>query len=228
MLEQMPNTVVMETPPPPSVIEVAIVEDRREIRESLALLIGGTEGFKCIGSYRSMEEALDKLKAHQPHLLLSDIGLPGMSGIEGVAILKERYPELLILMLTVYDDDERIFDAMCAGASGYLLKKTPPARLLDSLREVASGGAPMSPEVAKRVIHLFQQFAPPKTSPCHLTPQEKELLKLLVAGHSYKSASIEMKISYHTVSFHLRNIYEKLQVHSKTEAVSKALREKLV
>ena len=129
--------------PTPSPIEVAIVEDRREIRESLVLLIGGTEGFKCIGSYRSMEEALDKLKHHQPHLLLSDIGLPGMSGIEGVAILKERYPDLLILMLTVYDDDERIFDAMCAGASGYLLKKTPPARLLDSLREVASGGAPM-------------------------------------------------------------------------------------
>jgi DNA-binding NarL/FixJ family response regulator len=218
----------MEIPPPPSVIEVAIVEDRREIRESLALLIGGTEGFKCIGSYRSMEEALDRLKVHQPHLLLSDIGLPGMSGIEGVAILKERYPELLILMLTVYDDDERIFDAMCAGASGYLLKKTPPARLLDSLREVASGGAPMSPEVAKRVVALFREIRPPERADYELTPHETRLLKLLVQGHNYKTAATELGVTVHTVSFHLRSIYEKLQVHSKSEAVAKALQNRLV
>src|SRR5436190_21086714 len=228
MLEQMPNTVMMETPPPPSVIEVAIVEDRREIRESLALLIGGTEGFKCIGSYRSMEEALDKLKAHQPHLLLSDIGLPGMSGIEGIAILKERYPDLLILMLTVYDDDERIFDAMCAGASGYLLKKTPPARLLDSLREVASGGAPMSPEVARRVVALFREIRPPERADYELTPHETRLLKLLVQGHNYKTAALELNVSINTISFHMRHIYEKLQVHSKSEAVAKALRDRLV
>jgi len=228
MLEQMPNTVMMEISPPPSVIEVAIVEDRREIRESLALLIGGTEGFKCIGSYRSMEEALDKLKHHQPHLLLSDIGLPGMSGIEGVAILKERYPDLLILMLTVYDDDERIFDAMCAGASGYLLKKTPPARLLDSLREVASGGAPMSPEVAKRVVALFREIRPPERADYELTPHETRLLKLLVQGHNYKTAATELGVTVHTVSFHLRSIYEKLQVHSKSEAVAKALQNRLV
>jgi DNA-binding NarL/FixJ family response regulator len=227
MLEQMPNTVMTEIPPP-IVIEVAIVEDRREIRESLALLIGGTEGFKCIGSYRSMEEALDKLKHHQPHLLLSDIGLPGMSGIEGVAILKERYPDLLILMLTVYDDDERIFDAMCAGASGYLLKKTPPARLLDSLREVASGGAPMSPEVAKRVVALFREIRPPERAEYELTPHETRLLKLLVQGHNYKTAATELGVTVHTVSFHLRSIYEKLQVHSKSEAVAKALQNRLV
>ena len=214
--------------PPPSPIEVAIVEDRREIRESLVLLIGGTEGFKCIGSYRSMEEALDKLKHHQPHLLLSDIGLPGMSGIEGIAILKERYPDLLILMLTVYDDDERIFDAMCAGASGYLLKKTPPARLLDSLREVASGGAPMSPEVAKRVIALFREIRPPDRADYELTPHETRLLKLLVQGHNYKTAAAELGVTVHTVSFHLRSIYEKLQVHSKSEAVAKALQNRLV
>ena len=227
MLDQITNTVIMETPPP-SPIEVAIVEDRREIRESLALLIGGTDGFKCIGSYRSMEEALDKLKHHQPHLLLSDIGLPGMSGIEGVAILKERYPDLLILMLTVYDDDERIFDAMCAGASGYLLKKTPPARLLDSLREVASGGAPMSPEVAKRVIALFREIRPPERADYELTPHETRLLKLLVQGHNYKTAAAELGVTVHTVSFHLRSIYEKLQVHSKSEAVAKALQNRLV
>jgi DNA-binding NarL/FixJ family response regulator len=227
MLDQISNNVRMEVPPP-STIEVAIVEDRREIRESLALLIGGTEGFKCIGSYRTMEEALDKLQHHQPHLLLSDIGLPGMSGTEGVAILKERYPDLLILMLTVYDDDERIFDAMCAGASGYLLKKTPPARLLDSLREVASGGAPMSPEVAKRVIALFREIRPPDRSDYELTPHETRLLKLLVQGHNYKTAAAELGVTVHTVSFHLRSIYEKLQVHSKSEAVAKALQNRLV
>jgi DNA-binding NarL/FixJ family response regulator len=224
---QISETVIMEAPAP-STIEVAIVEDRREIRESLALLIGGTEGFKCTGSYRSMEEALDKLKHHQPHLLLSDIGLPGMSGIKGVAILKERYPDLLILMLTVYDDDERIFDAMCAGASGYLLKKTPPARLLDSLREVVSGGAPMSPEVAKRVIALFREIRPPERAEYELTPHETRLLKLLVQGHNYKTAAAELSVTTHTVSFHLRSIYEKLQVHSKTEAVAKALQNRLV
>jgi DNA-binding NarL/FixJ family response regulator len=227
MLEQPSNTAIMETPLP-TVIEVAIVEDRREIRESLVLLIGGTEGFKCTGSYRSMEEALDKLKVHQPHLLLSDIGLPGMSGIEGVAILKERYPDLLILMLTVYDDDERIFDAMCAGASGYLLKKTPPGRLLESLREVASGGAPMSPEVAKRVIALFREIRPPERADYELTPHETRLLKLLVQGHNYKTAATELGVTVHTVSFHLRSIYEKLQVHSKSEAVAKALQNRLV
>ena len=175
-----------------------------------------------------MEEALDRLKVHQPHLLLSDIGLPGMSGIEGVAILKERYPDLLILMLTVYDDDERIFDAMCAGASGYLLKKTPPARLLDSLREVASGGAPMSPEVARRVVALFREIRPPERADYELTPHETRLLKLLVQGHNYKTAATELGVTVHTVSFHLRSIYEKLQVHSKSEAVAKALQNRLV
>ena len=212
----------------PEVIETAVIEDMKDIRDGLATLINFTDGFRCTGSYRSMEEALDKLKHHQPHLLLSDIGLPGMSGIEGVAILKERYPDLLILMLTVYDDDERIFDAMCAGASGYLLKKTPPARLLDSLREVASGGAPMSPEVAKRVIALFREIRPPDRSDYELTPHETRLLKLLVQGHNYKTAAAELGVTVHTVSFHLRSIYEKLQVHSKSEAVAKALQNRLV
>ena len=227
MLERMPNVADMEMPPPP-VIEVAIVEDRREIRESLALLIGGTQGFRCTGSYRSMEEALEKLKFNQPHVLLSDIGLPGMSGIEGVSILKERHPDLLILMLTVYDDDERIFDAMCAGASGYLLKKTPPARLLESLREAVNGGAPMSPEVAKRVIALFREIHPPDRADYQLTPHETRLLKLLVQGYNYKTAATELNVTVHTVSFHLRSIYEKLQVHSKSEAVAKALQNRLV
>ncbi len=209
-------------------IKVAIVEDRREIRQGLAMLIGGTEGFRCTGSYGSMEEALQKISFELPDVVLNDIGLPGMSGIEGIKILKERYPNLLILMLTVYDDDERIFDAMCAGASGYLLKKTPPLRLLESLREAVNGGAPMSPEVATRVIKLFREIRPPERADYELTPHETRLLKLFVAGHNYKSAAAELGVTVHTVSFHLRSIYDKLQVHSKSEAVAKALQSRIV
>jgi len=175
-----------------------------------------------------MEEALAKIKHHLPHVMLCDIGLPGMSGIEGIRILKERHPALLILMLTIYDDDERIFDAMCAGACGYLLKKTPPVRLLESLREAVNGGGPMSPEVARRVIALFREIRPPDRADHQLTPHETRLLKLLVEGHNYKTAAAELGVTVHTVSFHLRSIYEKLQVHSKSEAVAKALQNRLV
>src|SRR5215510_1096315 len=158
---------------PPAVIKVAIVEDQREFRECLAILIDGTEGYRCTGTFRSMEEALDKIAANLPDVVLVDIGLPGMSGVEGIRILKERYPELLLVMNTVYEDDERIFDALCAGACGYLLKRTPPARLLESIREAISGGAPMSPEVARRVIALFQDIRrPPKRAEYQLTPHE--------------------------------------------------------
>jgi DNA-binding NarL/FixJ family response regulator len=209
-------------------IRVAIIEDRRPIRDGLAMLIDGTEGFTCAGAYRSMEEALSRIGAARPGVALVDIGLPGMSGIEGLRILKEKYPDMALLMLTVYEDDERIFDAMCAGASGYLLKKTPPARLLDSLREVAEGGAPMSPEVARRVIALFREIRPPERADYHLTPHEIRVLKLFVEGHNYKTAAVELGVSVHTVSFHLRSIYDKLQVHSKSEAVAKALKDRLV
>ena len=213
---------------PSPAIKVAIVEDEREIRECLALLVNGTEGYTCTGSYRSMEEALERIARHVPDVVLSDIGLPGMSGIDGVRLLKERYPNLLVLMLTVYDDDERIFDAMCAGACGYLLKKTPPARLLDSLREVVAGGAPMSPEVARRVIALFREIRPPERADYHLTPHETRLLKLFVEGHNYKTAAAELRVSVNTVNFHVRSIYDKLQVHSRSEAVVKALLNRLV
>lgn len=218
----------MESTTLPEIIKVAIIEDRREIREGLGMLIGGTPGYSCTGSYRSMEEALDKIGHSLPDVVLSDIGLPGMDGIEGVRILKERYPQLLVLMLSVYDDDDRIFDALCAGACGYLLKKTPPARLIESLREAVGGGAPMSPEVARRVITLFRDFRPPERADYQLTPHEMRLLKLLVEGHNYKTAAFELKVSVNTVSFHMRHIYEKLQVHSKSEAVAKALRYRLI
>lgn len=209
-------------------IKVAIIEDQREIRECLQIMINGTQGYQCTASYRSVEEALDRIGHSLPDVVLTDIGLPGMSGIEGVRLLKERYPDLLMLMLTVYDDDERIFDALCAGACGYLLKKTPPAWLLEGLKEAVNGGAPMTPEVARRVITLFRDIRPPERANYQLTPHETRLLKLLVEGHNYKSAASELGVSVHAVSFHLRSIYDKLQVHSKSEAVAKALRNRLI
>jgi DNA-binding NarL/FixJ family response regulator len=229
MLEELRDSEEeMASSPQPAVIKVAIVEDRREIREGLAMLISGTDGYRCTGSFRSMEEALSKISFDLPDIVLCDIGLPGMSGIEGMRILKERYPQMLLLMLTVYDDDERIFDALCAGACGYLLKKTPPVRLLESLKEAVAGGSPMSPEVARRVIALFRDIRPPERADYELTPHETRLLKLLVEGHNYKTAAFELNVSVNTVSFHMRRIYEKLQVHSKSEAVAKALRDRLV
>ena len=210
------------------VIKTAIVEDMRDIREGLTTLINFTAGFSCTGSYRSMEEAIPRISANVPDVLLSDIGLPGMDGIEGIGILKEKFPAMTVLMLTVYDDDERIFDALCAGASGYLLKRTPPAKLLENIREAVSGGAPMSPEVASRVIKLFREVRPPEKVDYDLTPHETRLLKLLVEGHNYTTAASELGVSYNTIKFHMRHIYEKLQVHSKSEAVAKALQNRIV
>jgi DNA-binding NarL/FixJ family response regulator len=209
-------------------IRVVVIEDVREVRDGLAMLINGTSGFRCAKSFRTIEDALDGIPGSRPDVILTDIGLPGMNGVEGTRILRARYPSVPVLALTVYDDDENVFNAICAGASGYLLKNTPPGRLLESLQDVADGGAPMSPEVARRVLALFRQFRPPERASVALTPQELALLKLMGEGHHYKTAANEMGISINTVSFHLRHIYEKLQVHSKTEAVAKALREGLI
>lgn len=209
-------------------IKVAIIEDHQQFRECLEFLLNNTAGYRCIGSFRSMEEALEKIRFNLPDVALVDIGLPGMSGVEGVRILKERHPNLLMLMNTVYDDDERIFQALCAGASGYLLKKTPPPKLLESLQEAMAGGAPMSPEVARRVLALFREVRAPEQGDHDLTPHELRLLKLLVEGHSYKTAAATLGVSVKTISFHLQKIYEKLQVHSKSEAVAKAFRKGLV
>lgn len=209
-------------------IKVLLVEDQRDVREGLFALINGSAGFLCLGAFRTMEEALRAVDKDLPDVVLTDVGLPGMSGIEGTRILKQTHPELPVVALTVYDDDEDVFSALCAGATGYLLKNTPPAKLLESLKDVVSGGAPMSPEIALRVIRLFREFSPPPRASYRLTQQEVELLKLIVNGHTYKTAAHELGISISTVSFHLQNIYNKLQVHSKTEAVAKALRDRLV
>jgi DNA-binding NarL/FixJ family response regulator len=209
-------------------IRVVIIEDVRNLRDGLSALIDGTPGFQCTGRFRSAEEAMEKIRNQVPDVVLADIGLPGMSGIEAVRLLKQQFPALTLLMLTVYDDDDRVFEALCAGASGYLLKKTPPARLLESLREAVEGGAPMSPEIARRVVELFREIRPLDESYEQLTPHELRLLRLLVQGYSYKAAATTLGVSINTVCFHIKKIYEKLQVHSKSEAVAKALRQRLV
>jgi DNA-binding NarL/FixJ family response regulator len=211
-----------------AVIRAAIIEDQKDTREGLSFLINHTDGFDCRHVYGSMEAAFDGIGTDPPRVVLVDIGLPGLNGIDGVRILRERYPGITPVMLTVYKDDDRIFRAMCAGACGYLLKKTPPAQLMVALKEIAEGGAVMSPEVAIRVVELFRQTQSTEPSPVSLSPQEIRLLKLLAEGHQNKTAAAELGISVHTVSFHLRSIYEKLHVHSRSEAVARALRDGLI
>jgi DNA-binding NarL/FixJ family response regulator len=208
-------------------ISVAVIEDQRELREGLSFLINSTPRFECKHVYRAMEDALAGIGSCPPRVALIDIGLPGMSGIEGVRILRERYPSIAPVLLTVFKDDDRIFGGICAGACGYLLKKTPPTRLLEAVKEIAEGGAVMSPEVAARVMELFRKTqAPPRRD--DLSPQQLRLLKLMMDGHQNKTAAAELGISAHTVNFHLRAIYEKLHVHSRTEAVARALRDGLI
>jgi DNA-binding NarL/FixJ family response regulator len=209
-------------------IRVAIVEDLKGTREAFAVLIAGTPGYHLAGAYGSMESALPGLARETTDVLLADVGLPGMSGIEGVRLLRERYPALQVLMLTVYDDRDHIFDAICAGACGYLLKDTPPARLLEAIREIHQGGAPLSPEIARRVVGVFQKTPPPSAVEQRLSPRETEVLRLFAEGHSYKTAADALSISTDTVRFHIRGIYEKLHVHSKSEAVLKAFRSGLL
>jgi DNA-binding NarL/FixJ family response regulator len=213
---------------PETTIRIVIIEDRREIREGLKTLIAYTAGYECVAAYRSMEEALPEIESARAEVALVDLGLPGMSGIEGIQRLRQIIPHMQSLVLSVYDDDERVFQAICAGACGYLLKNTPPAELLAAIREAASGGAPISPKIASKVLTLFRAILPQESSPAALTPHELRLLRLLVEGHNYKTAAAEMGVSVHGISFHTRNIYEKLQVHSKSEAVAKALRLGLV
>lgn len=209
-------------------ISVAIVEDQKQTREGLVALIAGTPGFRVVGAFASMEEALRRLDTDAPDVALLDIGLPGMSGVEGVLRLRSRFPTLQILMLTVYDDNEHVFQAICSGACGYLLKDTPPGKLVDAIRELAEGGAPMSPEIARKVVTLFQQTARHGDVTPDLSPRELDVLKLLVDGHSYKTAAAALSVSDDTIRFHIRNIYDKLHVHSKSEAVVKAFRSGLL
>lgn len=204
-------------------ISVAIVEDDDDIRQSLAVLIDGTEGFMCANTYRECWGAIQGVTAETPDVVLMDIGLPGMSGIEGIRRIKDRLPDLDILVLTVHENDEIVFEALCAGACGYLVKETPPSRILEAIREVKRGGSPMSTQIARMVTNSFQR----KT--LHLlTTREVEVLDRLCQGKSYKMIGESLFISEETVRRHLKNIYKKLEVHSKSEAVAKALKQKIV
>ncbi len=205
-------------------IKVAITEDQKQTREGLATLINGTPGYRTTGIFASMEQALARIESEPPDVILLDIGLPGMTGIEGAQKLKARYPALQILILTVYADSEHVFEAICAGASGYLLKDTPPSKLLEAIKELRDGGAPMSPDIARKVVTMFHRFAPPVKADYRLSGREVEVLRLLGDGHSYKTAAFDLNLSEDTIRFHIRNIYEKLHVHSKSEAVLKAFR----
>jgi DNA-binding NarL/FixJ family response regulator len=203
-------------------IRVALVEDQRLTREGLATLIGTAPDLKVSGQYESMEAALPAIEREPPDVLLADIGLPGMSGIEGVRQIHQRFPELPILMLTVHGDDDSVYAAVCAGACGYLLKETEPAKLLDCIHELHAGGAPMSPEIARKVVSTFRKFAPPSQADAGLSPRQVEILQLLAEGHSYKTCAESLDLSLDTVRFHVRRIYDRLHVHSRSEAVWKA------
>jgi DNA-binding NarL/FixJ family response regulator len=212
----------------PGGIRVGIVEDKRRTREGLRALIDGSEGFVCLGAWVSMEDALAARWTPPLHAMLIDLGLPGMSGIEGIALLRKLSPETALVVLTVYEDNDRVFRALCAGATGYLLKNTAPAKLLEGIESAVHGGSPMSPEIARQVVELFRKFHPPEKAQYNLTPHELRLLKLLVEGRSYKTAAFELGVSINTIAFHIQNIYGKLQVHSKSEAVARALNENLL
>ncbi|MCG6914571.1 response regulator transcription factor [bacterium BMS3Abin03] len=211
-------------------LKVVVVEDNDSIREGLKILIDGTEGYSCIESFSDCESMLKKIVKLKPDVLLMDLGLPGMSGVEGIKKAKAFLPELTILVLTVYEENELVFDALCAGASGYLVKKTPPSKLLEAIKEAHEGGAPMSSHIARKVIDFFQTKKPVslQKSVYTLTPREKEILTGLVEGHNFKFIADSLYISIETVRFHFRNIYKKLHVHSQSEAVAKAIREGII
>jgi DNA-binding NarL/FixJ family response regulator len=211
-------------------INVAIVEDNKTIREGLSALLNGTEGFRCTGSYPDCETFLSELESLDMDVVLMDIGLPGMNGIEGVKKAKQINPDVSILMLTVYEESEIVYDALCAGAYGYLVKKTPPSRLIEAIKEVYEGGSPMSSRIARQVITSFQNYKNGRSvdSQYNLSNREREVLQHLGEGSNYQEIANELFISVDTVRHHIRNIYKKLQVHSQSEAVAKAIRKKLI
>jgi DNA-binding NarL/FixJ family response regulator len=220
----------MDTP-----TRLVIYEDNPELRASLGELLAGTPGLELVGAFGNCTQAGDDMRRLRPHVVLMDIDMPGCSGIDGLRYVKAVAPATNVLMLTVFEDNDRVFDAICAGADGYLLKKTPPARLLEAIGEVRAGGAPMTPAVARQVLRLFPKPASsvvraapvPTESLAHLSAREQEVLTLLVKGYSYKMIAADRQISIDTVRSHIKKIYEKLHVRSMTEAVSKAMREGL-
>lgn len=206
--------------------KIGIIEDHDELREGFSILLNTTENFTCDKCFSSLEEGIDNL--NNLDLLLLDIGLPGMTGIEGIPIIKEKYPDLKIIMLTVFDDNNNVFRAILSGANGYLLKKTPPKKLLQAIEDAVSGGTPMTPAIATKVITLFKKFVPAQRNDFDLSIREKQVLNLVIDGFDNSTIAEKLFISKETVRNHIRHIYQKLHVHSKSQAVVKAIREGII
>jgi DNA-binding NarL/FixJ family response regulator len=204
-------------------ISVSIVDDEKELRQSITTFVNGSQGFKCVSSYGSAEAALLGLAGDKPEVVLMDINLGGMSGIKCVERLKAQMPAVQVLMLTVYEDTDQIFKALAAGASGYLLKRSSPTKLLQAIREVHSGGSPMSSSIARKVVASFQKSEQTGKKQIHLSPREEAVLDCLAKGLTYKQIADQLDISIDTIRTYLRRIYEKLHVQSRTEAVAKYL-----
>jgi len=208
-------------------LRVAIYDDNDALRDSLNYLLSGSPGFVVAGLYPGCDNLLSDMKDSKPDVVLMDIDMPGINGIQATAILKSHYPEINVLMLTSYDDSSRIFDALQSGATGYLLKKTPPAKILDAIADVVDGGVPMTANIARKVLEFFTEKKNVKSNVYDLSVREKDVLSCLVKGDSYKMISAACFISMGTVCTHIANIYKKLHVNSKSEAVAKAIRENL-
>jgi DNA-binding NarL/FixJ family response regulator len=210
-------------------IKVAIFEDNRSLLDGLAAMIGGTSGFVCVGAFPNCNNVLKNIAAAKPDVILMDIELPGINGIEAVGMIKEEFPGIKILMETIFDDDEKIFNSICAGAEGYILKHTSPAEIIEAIKEIYEGGSPMTPSIANRVLKMVKvRPEPGKKESFDLTDREKEILTCLVKGMSYKMIADTCFISIETVNVHIKNIYKKLHVHSKSEAVAKAIKGRIV
>ena len=210
-------------------IKVVIFEDNSNLRRGLTTLINGSAGFECVGAFGNCDNLVKNITDTKPAVVLMDIEMPGMDGIEAVRILKPQFPEIKILMETIFEDDEKVFNSICNGAEGYILKNTPPGRILDAIREIHEGGAPMTPSIASKVLTMFKAGASFTKDESHnLTDREREVLKYLVDGMSYKAVADKCFVSLDTVSSHVKNIYKKLQVNSKSAAVARAIKGKIV
>lgn len=208
-------------------IPVLLYEDNSDLREGMSVLLRGTPGIEFLGAFLNCDEVSTHMQELHPAIVLMDIDMPGTNGIEGLKQIKTSYPEIEVLMLTVFDHNESIFESICAGASGYLLKTSSPAEIISAIKELNEGGAPMTPSIARKVLQLFPKSSGEKLN-YELSEREKETLSWLAKGYSYKMIAEEMKVTVFTINAHCKKIYEKLHVHSNTEAISKAINEKLV
>jgi DNA-binding NarL/FixJ family response regulator len=209
-------------------IRLLIYEDNPQLREGLTMLIDGTDGFDVMASFKNCNNVVEQVEAFDPDVILMDIDMPGINGLEGLKLIRKNNQKAKVLMLTVFDDNKNVFEALKNGANGYILKKTPPNKLLEYIQEASTGGAPMTASIATQVLQMFSQLHGQSKDPYNLSDREKEVLQLLVNGYSYKMIASEMFIAIDTVRSHIKKIYEKLQVNSKSEAVAKAFKDKLV